>query len=332
MVKGKLSVSLIGAGNIAAGYDSPDDLHVLTHAHALKENSKFYCNGFYDVDDSKSRAASSKWGFPVIHSFQELLAGNPDLVVVCSPDHQHLPNLEQLVSQCPRFILCEKPLTLSYADSKSIASRLTENKIGLLVNYQRRFDDTSMSVKHDYLNGKFGRVVAANVLYSKGILHNGSHAVNFLMYLFGMPVGVLTTKKVFDFYPKDPTVCGVLFFESFVANFSAGDEKLFSVFEIDIVFETGRFRFTSSGNELEIYEVREDQLFAGYRELTLVDRKPTELRFAMRNVYEYIYQKLTEDSRGADTHTSDTLATQRICESFSLAELNKFQSLSNEKS
>jgi hypothetical protein len=147
-----------------------------------------------------------------------------------------------------------------------------------------------------------------------------------------MPVGLLPTKKVFDFYPKDPTVCGALFFESFVVNFSAGDEKSFSVFEIDIVFEKARFRFTSSGNELEIYAVKEDQLFAGYRELSLVGRKPTDLRFAMRNVYEYIHQQLTTGALEHNIHTAQTLVTQKICESFSLADPNKFHSLSNEKS
>lgn len=331
MLKGRLSVSLIGAGNIAAGYDSPGDSHILTHAHAIKDNPKFQCNGFYDVDEAKAHTASAKWGFPVIESFQALQKGKPDLVVVCSPDHQHLPDLEQLIPAAPRFILCEKPLTVNYTDSKLIAVKLAEKNIRLLVNYQRRFDDTSRSLMRAYLDGKFGRVLAVNVLYSKGILHNGSHAVNFLLYLFGMPVGVLATKKTFDFYPEDPTVSGTLFFESFVASFSAGDEKLFSVFEIDIVFEKGRFRFTSSGNDFEQYEVREDQLFAGYRELTLVERRATDLRYAMRNVYDYIYQQLNADTIDQENHTVHALATQQICESFSHGELYSYHALSNEK-
>ena len=42
---------IIGAGNIAAGFDSPKSEKVLTHAHAILLHPDFELLGFYDRDE-----------------------------------------------------------------------------------------------------------------------------------------------------------------------------------------------------------------------------------------------------------------------------------------
>lgn len=46
-------VVIIGAGNIAAGFDTPESKKILTHAHAVVVNPDFQLLGFYDIDEKK---------------------------------------------------------------------------------------------------------------------------------------------------------------------------------------------------------------------------------------------------------------------------------------
>ena len=161
MGKEKYSIAIIGAGNIAAGFDSPIDDHILTHAHAIKINDRLNCLGFFDVRTGAASEASIKWDFPVLHSFQELIDKKPDIVVICSPDSQHVIDLRNLLtSSSVSFIVCEKPLCTTFADSQEIVSLLHKKQVPLFVNYQRRYDPSVIKVKQDIDQGFLGRPVA----------------------------------------------------------------------------------------------------------------------------------------------------------------------------
>ena len=46
----KFNVLVIGAGKIGALFDHPNDIKILTHAHAYKTNPNFEIVGFADSD------------------------------------------------------------------------------------------------------------------------------------------------------------------------------------------------------------------------------------------------------------------------------------------
>ena len=53
---------IIGAGQIAGGYDNPNDKSILTHAHAYSNNSNVELLGFYDVNYEAAEKMAEKWG------------------------------------------------------------------------------------------------------------------------------------------------------------------------------------------------------------------------------------------------------------------------------
>lgn len=63
---------IIGAGQIAGGYDSLESEAVLTHAHAYAKHSDFNLLGFYDVDASNASNMAKKWNCNAFNRFDEI--------------------------------------------------------------------------------------------------------------------------------------------------------------------------------------------------------------------------------------------------------------------
>jgi hypothetical protein len=148
------------------------------------------------------------------------------------------------------------------------------------------------------------------------------------LYFFGKPNGATISRKTFDFYNEDPTVDATLFYDSFLVNFIAGDESKFSLFEVDMIFERTRFRFTDSGNDYEHYVVAPDPLYPNYKELRIETKENTELRYALRYVYEHIIC-LLDDNKKQDDYLIDVLNTQFICEILANATLYKYKNITS---
>ncbi len=317
------TAALIGAGNIAANYDEPGDEMFLTHAHAMTACSRLNCLGFYDSDSAAASKAAQKWHLGTFSSLEELTSRGVDIIVVCVPDNKHGEVLRALLNNPPRLVLCEKPVTTNYSESAAIIEEYARRGIPLAVNYQRRYDSVVCELKRKIQNDDLGAFLAGTVLYSKGINHNGSHAVDLLRHFFGEAVGLLATARVNDYSEHDPTTSGTIFFECGQVQLIAGDERLFSLFEIDLVFEKARYRFIQSGLAVERYAVRDDPIFNGYRELSFIAKEATGLSHALPSMVDDLVSYL---DGGADLRISsrNALDTQRVCEKFAAAPLNHF--------
>lgn len=99
--------AIIGAGQIASGYDNPGDDRVLTHAHAISLHSDAALLGFYDTDMLASERASKKWGGESYVSLDHMMAKKPDVVIICTPDGEHFQALKYLLKSPPK-LFCVK--------------------------------------------------------------------------------------------------------------------------------------------------------------------------------------------------------------------------------
>jgi predicted dehydrogenase len=255
--------------------------------------------------------AAAKWGVQS-HRSLETLIQRSDMIVVAVPDDTHEKYLRIVVEYSPRLVICEKPLTQDIESALSVVQLFSERRIPLLVNFQRRFDPTVIELKRRIFNKELGRIIGGTVWYSKGTKHNGSHAVDLLRFLFGEPSQLSTYAHTIDFTENDPTVSGRIDFSLFSINLIAVDERLFSIFEIDLVFEKARYRFTHSGLEFEIHEPQKDPVFDGYSELALVHTGMTGLSSSLKSLMNVSADYL--DGGNLPTNTADdALKTQEIC-------------------
>lgn len=308
-------VGIVGAGRIAAGFDAPGDAQTLTHANAVFKEKRLELVGFWDLDPAAAHNAAQKWSAQHFVQLNDLLHTKCDLIVVATPDHAHEDNLRS-IANCtehqPRLVICEKPLTQNLASAQSIVELYAERKIPLLVNFQRRFDSTVRQLKQRIDNGSLGKTLGGVVWYSKGTKHNGSHAIDLLRFLFGEPQTLAAHSWRKDFTEDDPIVAGHLAFDRFSVALVPGDESHFSLFEIDLLFEKARYRFTHSGLNLELLQPQPDPVFAGYTELFTTHSGKTNLSDALGNMMSAAADYLQGGALASNT-AADALKTQTIC-------------------
>lgn len=171
------------------GYDRnlPSASHVLTHARALHLQPGFKLVGAFDPRPSKRSRFQRHYRQTTCSTVAKLLQEKtPDLVVVASPTATHRQLIETILKQrtC-RAILCEKPLTMSRADSEAVVRACRQKKIQLYVNFIRRVDPAVLEVKRRIEAGRFQGPFKAVVWYGKGLLHTGSHFLDLLSFWLG---------------------------------------------------------------------------------------------------------------------------------------------------
>lgn len=308
------NVVIIGAGRIAAGFDTPKTKEVLTHAHAVVRNKQTRLVGFVDTDAEAAQAAAKRWGTHAFKSISDAFAvAAVDIVIVATPDHTHAAVLSAVRKHNPRLVICEKPLTTDLRTSKKILAAYREARIPLVVNYSRRFDSAVQKIKNAIQQNTYGPVLWASAVYAKGILHNGSHAVDTARFLFGEITKATVHTSRSDYSTVDPTVGAHLAFER-CANFYLlpGDERAYSIFEFEIGFAKKRVRLVASGfTQLEQIP-KKDPRFAGYVELDLPRTAATGLGLALPFLLAQCVSHLTKRTP-LTSLASDAFATQETC-------------------
>ncbi len=307
------SVVIVGAGRIAGGYDRPGDDQVLTHLHGISREPRFSCTGLVDCDPERAKELAARWGVPVASDLDAALESPVDMLVIATPDATHAHYLEKALGRDVSLVLCEKPLTGSFSETRSLVERFGAAGKALAVNYQRRFENSVQELRARIRTGTLGRPLAGVLWYSKGVLHNGSHGVDLLRYLFGEVQQAMGRRRVEDFVSADPSIGGTLRFADLDVELVAADERCFSLFELDLVFEKGRYRYTLGGMNLERYGVLPDPVFAGYQELQVIGTERTGLDHAMADVYRAFGDYLDKGGEvpGDARHV---LGTQMVCE------------------
>lgn len=171
--------------------------------------------------------------------------------------------------------------------------------------------------------GEFGRFIAGTGYYGKGFLHNGSHMLDFVRFLLGDITSVDCIQKVFDYYDDDPSVMGKLHLADYDALFflQPVDCRLFTIFEMDFLFEKRRVRIVDSGFCIEEYAVLPSTLFQGYSNLVLTNKQSSSLAQALYGAADNIAHFLTCQQRLSCT-LDDAYAVMKLCTQDSHAKEN----------
>ena len=309
----KYRAAIIGAGRIGSGFDNSRTAAVATHAHAFKNNPRVELVGFFDIQPEKARAAAKKWSVLAYKNLNDLLADKPDLISICTPDADHYPTLLKVLSSKPRLIICEKPLTANIRQARVVAEKIVKMNIPILVNYSRRFDSTIQKCRLDIKKKKYGKVISAVGVYNKGLLHTGSHLIDFARYLFGDVLDCQALNAIFDYHRNDPSVGGWLKLEDCPSlNLVVGDSRYYEIFEMDILLEKARLRFTNFGSVLAVQKIAKDK---SYPEFSVLGRpKETAVKLNRAavglagNAVNFLDKKVDLLCAG-----QDALKTQIVC-------------------
>lgn len=267
------AVVIIGTGRIGTGFDAPDSPYVLTHAHAVTKNVRTKLAGVADIDASLGKKEAKRWATEFFSNVNVLMKKTqPDIVIVATPDQTHAKILAQVARFSPKLVVCEKPAVTTAAELKKIRKLYASLGIPLIVNYSRRFDAKVREVRSKIARGEFGRVIAASGTYTGTLAHNGSHMIDLARFLFG-EMSVRKEKISFEKCPR--------------FSLTQGDQNFYSIFEMDILTERARLRFTHSGMQLEVQKAVASPIYKKFTVLGPAKVSETSLHDALPELVRY---------------------------------------------
>jgi predicted dehydrogenase len=311
-----LRAFIIGCGNVAGGYDlRGGNREVWTHAKAYQLTPGVELVGVIDSSPTIARQFAKTWrvAFSGTKLLPALERTRPDIVSICSPTHTHVPLIKDLCRAGVRGILCEKPIAYDLRTAEQAVELCEKNGVLLVVNYQRNWDRQLNQLGAKIHLGEFGSAELIRVLYSKGLLHNGSHFVSLLSRWFGE----LDLERILsvqscdrddvqaDFAATSPAAERILFQSAPAQNYALN--------ELEILFEHGRLELRGGGLDLLWTGRHQDPLLP--KDRALVER-PRRLPVTLPRAMLEVVRNFIDTIRGKATLQSDprqALQTLRFC-------------------
>jgi len=312
-------VVIVGAGQVAQGYDNPASSSILTHAHAFTAHGGFRLAGFCDSNLEKARAAAMRWSVPrAVGRVEELAGARPQVVSVCTPVETRAQILADCLNLGPRLVFCEKPLALDSKTAADILHQYAKSETVLAVNYSRRWIDAFRRWKEAISSGGWGRILSVRARYFGGWLHNGSHIVDLLQYFFQPELrkGALLSRQPLAHGDMALTGSALLETESghFPFSFECLPDSQAAHFELELVFERSVLLSGSRNTAVhERRELHENPIYPGYRYFEVVESTTTDPSEALLGAVANIHGYLTRDEQLLSTGET-ALETLRLSE------------------
>lgn len=176
-------------------------------------------------------------------SYEELLADESiSVVYIPLPNHLHAPWIERAIN-AGKHVLCEKPLTLTAAETDVIAARAAAGGVIVMEAFMYRFHPAWDQVRRLLTEGRIGRVTDVAVWFSfrstrptdyrhssgtgGGALYDvGCYAVDVIRTFLGNePERVMGTGRLDPITGVDLTFTGILDYATGVGSFTCSMEQ-----------------------------------------------------------------------------------------------------------
>ncbi|MEZ4752925.1 MAG: Gfo/Idh/MocA family oxidoreductase [Bdellovibrionota bacterium] len=281
-----IKTCVIGCGSVASGVDSPDTEHVLSHGKAINAHPKFSLSACYDLVTESANEFQKKWGAEKVHlSIDEVFEAPYDLYVICSSTDSHYELLDQALESNCKGIICEKPLVSNLDELCRIEDKVLGTDKKILVNFTRRFDKAHQELAEYLEDQPLGPLLQFNAHVSKGIVHNGSHLVDMLLWFFG---GISSLDQISGSKKGDDLIgCFRLVLENGIEGIIQVVEDLdYSLFDLDLIYKEGRASLRNIGYDISVYKGQPSSIYQGYNDLVLSKQFEASLDKAFYNLYE----------------------------------------------
>ena len=151
-MKNRVKIAVVGIGLMGS-----------QHLKAINISKKAELHSIVDTNKD-SLVHAKKFKVPFYQSLSELFKNKkPDAVIVATPNQFHEKHtISFLDAKIP--VLLEKPISDNIKKAKKIIKSSKKNKTHLLIGYHRRHNSIIKSVKQKIDSGKFGKIVAGNIM------------------------------------------------------------------------------------------------------------------------------------------------------------------------
>lgn len=312
------TVLIIGAGNIAHRYDTPESPLVLTHAKAFTRHPDFSLIAICDSDLNRAKEAATLWQIPNHGTnAKDLFSLHPSVISICTPDFTHAPLLWQCLEAKPRLVFCEKPLSLNADEAKRIVSAYRQADIPLAINYSRRWLPEIISIPARIETGEFGNVVSARMKYYNGFLHNGSHLIDLINAFLRPRVTGGAILLAQDAGEQDMVISAACHCRSPFGDFPLMIEGYadahMAPFELEIILANTRILIEeANGTWLTFSKLQSNTVYPDFHEFIACEKIRITPEAAMANAVANIAKTLTKQKALASSGET-ALETLQLC-------------------
>ncbi len=150
----RVRVGVIGAGAIAQ----------VAHLVTLGRLDDVDVVGICDIDVPKAQALAGRFHIPDVYDdIEDLLRyGEPDAVVVCTPNHLHEVHVVTALSS-DVHVLCERPLALTASGVQRVMAEREKVGKAVLVGMNHRYRADAEAVRRFLAGGELGALRAVRV-------------------------------------------------------------------------------------------------------------------------------------------------------------------------
>lgn len=134
-------------------------VHAEAYAHHLRDLPGVEFLGIADEDTARGQDAAHRYGARFFASYADLLAEQPEGVVVCCENARHRP-LVEMAAQAGAHILCEKPLATTLADAQAMVAACERAGVILMTAFPMRFSAPLLEIKALIDRGGLGAIHA----------------------------------------------------------------------------------------------------------------------------------------------------------------------------
>ena len=140
------------------------------HMHALvkmREPDNCDVAAVCDVFDKRAEQAAQLTGGKIVKDYRRLLDDHDlDYVLIATPEHWHYQMTLDAIA-AGKHIYCEKPMTQTVEQSKHVIAKLKGSTLKMQVGVQGMSDDSYETANRYIKEGKLGKVVLAQIDYSR---------------------------------------------------------------------------------------------------------------------------------------------------------------------
>ena len=156
----RLRIGIIGCGGLATGSHMPALMK-------MKESDNIELVAACDVYQPRLDNMVKETGAKPFKQYKELLAQKDiDYVAVVTPEHWHAQmTLDAL--DAGKHVYCEKPMTWSIDQGKKVVAKVKSTGLKMQVGVQGMSDDSYETAQRYIKEGALGKVVAAQIDYSR---------------------------------------------------------------------------------------------------------------------------------------------------------------------
>lgn len=303
----KIPVCMIGAGRI--GFKLEFDkkrVKPASHFGMWIMNKRFSLKAIADkknVELKYKKKISKNISF--FKNFEKMInEKKPKIVSISTWKDTHYKITQKCIDLGIKVIILEKPLANNLAQAKKLIKNIKKNKVKVLVNHRRRYDDDIIRLKKKIKAGLIGEILQISSFYVYGILTTGTHLIDTLRMLFVETCGEVHQVSGFknnkkNFKPiDDQNLDGFIKFKNgLTATLQNLDMKSYDNFDIHIFGKKGKILISGIGREILFYKVVTSPEHSGFTELSSkfirLNKSKPRLQFQKlsNNAYDCLIKK-----------------------------------------